>query len=374
MSLVGSLEDLGLGDILQMLGLSRKSGLLLLRSQSGSGRILVDAGLVRGAWIEDDSGLPAGPRAAGSLAERRGSERTRSGPYSRGFDAGTAVGERTEAGMDPLCREQVERAVLRMFCWRHGEFRFEFTQEITDWDPEVALAKGINPQYLTIEATRLGDEAQADERRVLDDETMFFERPVASDRGFCDDEGVVSERSAPDDPAIGVVRPPCTPSNGTGVSALPVDAAFRRLPPLVVMDSELRTLEWIKSELSPLFARVHIFQNCECGVARIRQYLGRGEVPAVLVSSRVSDASLTGATDPGDLVRRLRAQAPGMPILALRDAGSEAAGLDGADAVLTRPPPGVFADTRQRDHAEALARELRSAVAQWTGARRTPCS
>ena len=33
MSLVGSLEDLGLGDILQIVSLSRKSGLLMIRNQ-----------------------------------------------------------------------------------------------------------------------------------------------------------------------------------------------------------------------------------------------------------------------------------------------------------------------------------------------------
>ena len=47
MSLVGSLEDLGLGDILQIVSLSRKSGLLLLRSEEGEGRIAFFEGLVR---------------------------------------------------------------------------------------------------------------------------------------------------------------------------------------------------------------------------------------------------------------------------------------------------------------------------------------
>ena len=49
MSLVGSLEDLGLGDILQVISLSRKSGVLLLRSDRGEGRIIFRDGLIRGA-------------------------------------------------------------------------------------------------------------------------------------------------------------------------------------------------------------------------------------------------------------------------------------------------------------------------------------
>ena len=54
MSLVGSLEDLGLGDILQIISLSRKSGVLLLRSDRGQGRIVFREGLIRGAFRKDD--------------------------------------------------------------------------------------------------------------------------------------------------------------------------------------------------------------------------------------------------------------------------------------------------------------------------------
>ena len=47
MSLVGSLEDLGLGDILQIVSLSRKSGILCLRCEGGEGRIVLEEGMVR---------------------------------------------------------------------------------------------------------------------------------------------------------------------------------------------------------------------------------------------------------------------------------------------------------------------------------------
>ncbi len=54
MSLVGSLEDLGLGDILQIISLSRKSGRLLLRSSEGEGRIIFEQGLVRAAFLKGE--------------------------------------------------------------------------------------------------------------------------------------------------------------------------------------------------------------------------------------------------------------------------------------------------------------------------------
>ena len=55
MSLVGSLEDLGLGDILQIASLSRKSGLLRLRTGRGEGHIVLHEGLVRGASVKGDA-------------------------------------------------------------------------------------------------------------------------------------------------------------------------------------------------------------------------------------------------------------------------------------------------------------------------------
>ena len=46
MSLVGNLEDLGLGEILQIVSLSRKSGVLELNSRDRSGKIIFQAGQV----------------------------------------------------------------------------------------------------------------------------------------------------------------------------------------------------------------------------------------------------------------------------------------------------------------------------------------
>ena len=56
MSLIGSLEDLSLGDILQIISLSQKSGVLVIRTDDGAGRIVFRGGLVRGASTKDDPG------------------------------------------------------------------------------------------------------------------------------------------------------------------------------------------------------------------------------------------------------------------------------------------------------------------------------
>ena len=54
MSLVGSLADLGLGDILQIVSLSRKSGLLSIHSDEGEGRVVFCDGLVRAAYVKGE--------------------------------------------------------------------------------------------------------------------------------------------------------------------------------------------------------------------------------------------------------------------------------------------------------------------------------
>ena len=69
MSLVGSLEDLGLGDILQIVSLARKSGLLSLRSDLGQGRIVFEAGLVRAAYVKSAPETLSGLLAATGFAE-----------------------------------------------------------------------------------------------------------------------------------------------------------------------------------------------------------------------------------------------------------------------------------------------------------------
>ena len=55
MSLVGNLEDLSLGDLLQIVSLSQKSGVLALESAGGAGQIVFRSGLVHAAGIKGRS-------------------------------------------------------------------------------------------------------------------------------------------------------------------------------------------------------------------------------------------------------------------------------------------------------------------------------
>ena len=108
MSLVGSLEDLGLGDILQIIHLSRKSGTLWIRSSAGEGQIVFSAGLICGAFTKDG---PADLRdlllAGGSIARPDLEAASEEAALARGRARGDPLGAR-----DPG-RRSVRRAAPR---------------------------------------------------------------------------------------------------------------------------------------------------------------------------------------------------------------------------------------------------------------------
>src|SRR5215468_5867738 len=170
MSLVGSLEDLGLADILQIVSLARKSGRLLLRSDDGEGWIALQDGLVRGAAVKGQSeGLRALLVGAGhveaELFDR--AARDANGEERQLEAALLGSGAVSTDSLQAARRGGVERAVMRMFGWRSGEFRFEVREDIDASEPGSLLAVGLNTQYLAMEATRLGDELSRDAEESL---------------------------------------------------------------------------------------------------------------------------------------------------------------------------------------------------------------
>jgi hypothetical protein len=449
MSLVGSLEDLGLGDILQIVSLSRKSGLLLIHSEQSEGRIVFCDGLVRAAYVK---GEPEDLRSllveadfvsaeefdrAGELAIARGV------PVAEVLPESTSL---TAESLDSLRREQVERAVFRIFSWVVGEFSFEVRDEIDPRDCEILIPVGINAQYLTMEATRLSDEGshdEAEEEETIDDasaisaadqEPIFFsgeaEPEESSDSSSplgAPEETDPTETAEPEavfaEPAAVVVEPevalaepevpsvepevtlaepevaPAEPeSSGDAVAgedvlafaaarseapemeseeraAAPVEAhppektsthKSVKAASLIAIDPNLSTLEWQKLNLADVFPRVHIFQNGESGITRIRQYLRRGEIPIVLVSIDLASERVTGVDSLAEFLRRLKLLAPSMPVLVSRyeEARSEES-IDAADAVLTGPDPALLANRKAWRNLKEEAEGFRTEVTAW---------
>jgi hypothetical protein len=455
MSLVGSLEDLGLGEILQIVSLSGKSGVLWIRSRHGEGHVVFRRGLIRGAFAKDgprslrDLVAAAGVLPAEQLAALERASEAEDVPLEALLCARTAL----DAGcLDELRGRHVEETVLRMFGWLTGEFSFEIQDEPrgTEIAEDLLLRTGMNAQFLALEGTRLRDEgggppdlaaaaaddetsfadvAEADEAdhpvvRTGEDELEAEALPAAPDddaplaeavapiEGELLDEAEeaalaaapVDPGAAPDGPAalqitvlelvegevggdeLPALLPAGTaraaeeeePTLGAGVTAPPAAAARRPGAqefgpgpvPVVAVDRELAVLEWVKRALAPLPVRAHIFQRSEQAIARIRQYVARGELPIVLLTTATPPDPVSGARDWAEIAARLRAQLPSLPLVLLAAPGISLAPANERaipDALASRPDLTTLSDDRARGRRETLAGELRSALERARG-------
>ncbi len=380
MSLVGSLEDLGLGDILQIIHLSRKSGVLLLRSERGEGQVLFHEGLIRGAFLKGGptelrellGGRPGLDAAALDAAWQDA--------HARGASLADVLCDRgllDEEALDTLRRENVESAVIRMFGWPTGEFSFEVREMDAASGEDLCVTPGLNPQFLALEGTRQIDEAGHAES---DDEPIFDGEPAAEAPFEAPDDAEASAAwgEVEAEPPLAVAELAEADDAELPMAALalddepkPVQAAALEArvepgptpgdatpPPVVAIDSELPVLEWVKGALADVCPRVHIFQHSDLGISRIRQYLARREMPLVLIARDAPADPLSGARDTSEIVRRLRAQAPRMPVLVLLDADDDPESA----ATVVKPSPTQLADPRAVAERERCADGLRDAI------------
>ncbi len=342
MSLVGSLEDLGLGDILQIVSLARKSGMLLLRTDVGEGRIVFRDGLVRSAWAKGGAEDLRGLLTAGGHVSEAEFKAAAELARERACSLDEVLTESTDLAAEHLLeirQQHVEESVIRMFAWRSGEFSFDVREEMEQRDRDFLLPGGINIQHLAMEAARLTDEGS----RESEDDLEFS--------GSEDLGSEVSDDGTPDEISAGESDPKQDTAPAPGCASL------------IAIDPDLDALEWIKTVMGDLFARVHIFQRADGGVARIRQYLLRGEIPLVLLAV-ATPPELPDGGDLGELVARLHTQAPRMPILLMHEEASEAPqASDGVAGVVVRPASKSLGVSCR----EAASQALRKAVKPWAG-------
>jgi hypothetical protein len=384
MSLVGSLEDLGLGDILQIVHLSRKSGTLWIRSDAGEGQVVFSAGLICGAFTKDgpadlrDLLAAGGEVAPPELDAAQEEARARGVPLERALvERGIVAAE----ALEDLRRRHVEAAVLRMFTWSTGEFSFEVQDRREDVGEDLFLGPGLNPQFLALEGTRLRDESdrggEGEPGAGDADAEVSFGEPAAAEEddlaeaplllvsedageGDDDEELLAEAQLVPldDEPGAACVLAgvaPQQPAAAVRPEPAPVPTA------VVAIDPDLPALEWLKGALAPTSPRVHIFQRSDQGIQRVRQYLARAEVPAVVLSVDAPPDPVSGARDVAEMVRRFKLQAPRMQIFLARRQGDPDPRVV-ADGVLDKPTPTHLADPRCAPERERMAEALRDAL------------
>jgi CheY-like chemotaxis protein len=169
MSLVGNLEELGLGEILQIVSLSRKTGILSLNSRGRDGSVFFRQGqVVRAASSTYQQSL-------GEVLIQRGVIDLTVLRKSLAFQQEGGFRERlgvilvkhfgvSQEIIEEVVREQIENVVFSLFAWADGTFNFDVQSTIetvdgTKMDPlQFMLDQGLNPQFLAMEGTRILDE------------------------------------------------------------------------------------------------------------------------------------------------------------------------------------------------------------------------
>ena len=169
MSLEGNLEELGLGEILQIVSLSRKTGVLSLSSRGKEGSVFFRLGQVVRAvssGYHQSLGEVLVQRGVIDLAILRKSLtlQQENGFCERlGLILVKNFGIQQEI-IEEVVREQIENVVYSLFRWTEGSFKFNVQNSIdtvddTKMDPlQFMLDHGLNPQFLAMEGTRIIDE------------------------------------------------------------------------------------------------------------------------------------------------------------------------------------------------------------------------
>lgn len=335
MSLVGNLEDLGLGEILQIVSLSRKSGVLSLQSQTKQGKIYFREGQViraNSSSRRENLGelllrrklvdLPILKEAL-TLQQQEGGQRRIGAILGENFDI-------SREAIEEAVKEQIEKIVYAFFSWEEGTFSFALgePEELgeTSFNPlQFMLEQGLNPQWLAMEGSRL-----LDEKRHRG-EPLEEEEEEASLIEVEDLLGPVAEKPA-------AVR-----STGPAEAA-PAGESTRSI--YLIDDDEI-----VRRELGRIFEQkgfdVEVFKNADEFLPAFDQAIARGTSPALvidLIMPRMDGSGILGGLE---LLEQVRERSP-----------------EGAVALLSEHPNPDAEKMAQRLGAPVLAKPKRSELAK----------
>lgn len=186
MSLSGSVEDLPLLEILQVVSFCQKTGHLTVRAPAGEAAVVFESGRVVAGYVWDVPGLPRDQPPEGPAREL-------------------------------VLRQRLASVLERLVRLREGEFAFHLTEGVPltlggrDLTGE-SLPYGINPEELTLDLARKLDEDRRDAAAALE---ASFASPI--------DEDVVLEELPLEEPP----EPP--PASGPVVLLLDDEPDIRRV-------------------------------------------------------------------------------------------------------------------------------------------------
>jgi CheY-like chemotaxis protein len=265
MSLVGNLEELGLGEIFQIVNLSRKTGVLTLYSNGREGSVVFRQGQVvraSSSTFQESLGevlIQKGVidlailRKALAIQQEEGFHERLGSIFVRNFGISYET-------IEEVVREQIENVVFTLFSWQEGTFEFvaaELSQSAdgTRMDPlQFMLNQGLNPQFLAMEGSRILDESQ---------------RAAGRSAAGAADAGVDA------DIAFNLIDSPARRS--------PAPAPTASRMSLVIVDDDGPTLKAIADGLRQHGYDVHAMTRSEDTIIKVDSLCRGGDRPAILI-------------------------------------------------------------------------------------------
>lgn len=331
MSLVGNLEDLSLPDILQIVSLSRKSGILMLEREGQQGKIIIRQGKV----IQTIS--PRQGKSLGELLTARGLLRPddlkKALEIQRSGEGRELLGAILvqlqlidEAALEKVVTEQIEDAIVFFLSWREGTFSFELAEikgrgEFSVDPQAFILERGIDTQWLVLEGTRMIDERSR-------------------------------ERVA--DPAPGEV--PAPPSGETSFAGIEDEVAVGGRA-LILVDDDPLFRGMASDYLGRLGFRVVICESGAACLAAVDREAGSGVPPAVaadIVMPTLDNQGFLGGLELLEKLRRAHPEVPVVAVTAYPDENVKAQVLEMGGQFLLKPGAGGSTDSFFENLAKLL--------------------
>jgi len=267
MSLVGNLEELGLGEILQIVNLSMKTGVLSLHSSGRDGSIVFRQGQVvraSSSTFQQSLGEVLIQKGVIDLAVLR---KALAFQQEEGFRQrlGTILVQHFGISfetVEEVIREQIESVVFTLFSWQEGTFEFVASESIdsidtTRLDPlQFMLSQGLNPQFLALEGSRIIDETRHATAGGTDDATGEAYDELECDFDITDTSFRRTHR-------------------GT--------RAPRPKSPIVIVDDDPTTLKAIADGLREQGYEVHALSRSEDTLIKVDAICRGGEHPTILI-------------------------------------------------------------------------------------------
>ena len=351
MSLVGNLEDLGLGEILQIVSLSRKSGVLQLNSLDRDGRVVFRDGQVIRAMASTF------PENLGDLVLRTGladmEALKQSLVIQQESDDDRRIGDIlvSEFGVDreaieTAVREQLEKIVYSFFGWNEGAFSFELGDchelAMTNLDPlQFMLDQGLNPQWLAMEGSRILDE----KRHRGEDVDERGESLVDVDALLAEVKGESASRVSSELDTAAETPESAAPGQDTDPSRC-----------FIVVDDDPNTAEQIAALLQKRRARVHVYTDYLAFMGALDGADPRSTTLVIdLIMPRRDGSGVLGGLE---LLEEIRAKHPGFKVLVMSDHPNQEAEQSvrefGVPALFPKPKKNEVMDDRGQAGLKSL--------------------